>query len=81
MSDAIERAAISEHADLLNALHEMQGSLAYAVRRSTLADAESLIVSQEQEIVKLREAASNEFSRGFMSGQTNGFELGQRSRR
>lgn len=41
----------SEHADLLNDLDNMQHSAAYAVRRQTLAKAESVIVAQEKTIL------------------------------
>ena len=44
----------SKHADLLNALDEMQQSVAYAVRRDVLARAERVILSQEEEIQDLR---------------------------
>lgn len=50
MSDNIK----SEHAALLNRLSDMQESLAYAVARPTLAQAENLIVAQESEITRLR---------------------------
>jgi hypothetical protein len=43
----------SNHADLLNALNEMQGNLAYALRRSELRAAERLIVAQEKMITDL----------------------------
>ena len=43
----------SKHAELLNALDEMQHSLAYAVRRDILARAEQTIVSQEETIARL----------------------------
>jgi len=40
----------SEHADILNALDQMQKSPHYAARRSILAQAEQLIVAQEREL-------------------------------
>ena len=46
MSDKIA----SLHADVLNALDEMQQSSAYAVRRGVLAEAEQIIVQQEREL-------------------------------
>ncbi len=45
---------ISIHADTLNALHEMQQSIAYAVRRPVLAAAERIISEQEADIFRLR---------------------------
>lgn len=45
--------ATSKHADILNALSEMQASIAYAVRRSDLAAAELLIVDLERTIERL----------------------------
>lgn len=47
---------VSQHADTLNALADMQQSIAYAVRRQVLADAERIIVEQEQEILRMRRA-------------------------
>ena len=44
----------SKYAPVLNALNEMQQAVAYAVRKSDLAQAESLIVSLEQENAKLK---------------------------
>lgn len=44
----------SEHAHLLNALDEMQQSVAYAARRTTLHDAEVCIVQQEQQIADMQ---------------------------
>lgn len=41
---------VSQHADTLNALDEMQHSIAYAARRSVLADAERIIAEQEAEL-------------------------------
>lgn len=43
----------SKHAELLNTLDHMQGVMAYAARRDVLAEAERVIVSQEQEINRL----------------------------
>jgi hypothetical protein len=41
--------------DTLNALHNMQKNPAYALRRQVLADAEHIILGQEQQIAALRE--------------------------
>lgn len=38
----------SKHAALLNALFEMQHAMAYALRRSVLAEAEAVIVDMER---------------------------------
>jgi hypothetical protein len=46
----------SQHGKLLNALDDMQRSLAYALRRDTLAEAEQLILRQEQRIAELEAA-------------------------
>lgn len=43
----------SKHADLLNALDQMQQSPAYAVRRQVLAQAERVIPEQEETIAAL----------------------------
>lgn len=43
----------SKHADLLNALYEMQLSPVYAVRREALSQAEQVIFSQEEAIARL----------------------------
>ena len=51
MSDKIA----SLHADVLNALDEMQQSSAYAVRRGVLAEAEQIIVQQERELQSCKE--------------------------
>lgn len=40
----------SQHAELLNALDEMQQSIAYAARRDTLSEAERVIVAQEAQL-------------------------------
>jgi len=53
----------SKHADTLNALDEMQQSVAYAVRRSVLADAERIIVRQEETIAELLAALEEIVSR------------------
>lgn len=44
---------ISQHADLLNDLHDMSRSFVYITRRTTLKEAEDLIVAQEQRIKEL----------------------------
>ena len=44
-----------KYAKLLNQLYDMQDSIAYAARRSTLVDAESAIVSLERELAAARE--------------------------
>lgn len=49
----IEEQRISQHADTLNALAEMQHSIAYAARRSVLADAERIIAELEHENKRL----------------------------
>lgn len=49
----------SKHADLLNALDEMQQSPQYALRRDVLRQAENLISSQERRIDILSEAANS----------------------
>lgn len=43
----------TDHADLLNALSDMQASPAYALRREVLYRAETLIANQEQRIKAL----------------------------
>lgn len=48
----------SQHAEILNALDEMQASVAYAARRHYLAKAEQIIVQQEQRIAELEETVS-----------------------
>lgn len=45
--------ATSKHADLLNALDQMQASIAYAVRKPVLIQAERVIVNQEEKINEL----------------------------
>jgi hypothetical protein len=43
----------SKHAPTLNELCQMQESAVYALRKSTLAEAERIIVQQEEEIERL----------------------------
>ena len=56
-----EGAAVSElgikskHASLLNDLHAMAQSFAYAARKHVLMQAEGVIVAQELEIERLRQ--------------------------
>jgi hypothetical protein len=45
----------SKHAALLNALFEMQHAMAYAMRRSVLAEAEAVIVDYER-VERLQQA-------------------------
>lgn len=45
----------SQHAELLNALDEMQASHQYAARKPVLRNAETLIYAQEQEIIELKQ--------------------------
>jgi hypothetical protein len=47
----------TDHATLLNALHDMQRSPVYALRRGALQEAESLIVRQEKRIKELEAQA------------------------
>ena len=51
MSEGIK----SEHANVLNALSEMQGAVCYAVRRADLRAAEDTIVQLERDNATLRE--------------------------
>lgn len=46
----------TKHADLLNALDEMQRSPVYSLRRGALRQAEQLIAEQEQKIDRLKES-------------------------
>ena len=48
----------SDYADLLNALDAMANSPAYALRRSVIRQAETVIVSLEERIIKLKEQIS-----------------------
>ncbi len=50
----------SKHADLLNALDNMQRSPAYAVRREVLARAEAVIVEQERQLSADRQPPAGE---------------------
>ena len=45
----------SDYADTLNSLHDMQGSMYYAARRTVLRRAEQIIVDLEAENKRLKE--------------------------
>lgn len=53
MTSHAEASLESKHADLLNKLGDMIGSLNYAARRPVLKEAEQLIYSQEQQLTSL----------------------------
>ena len=62
----------SQHAEILNALDEMQASVAYAARRHHLAQAEQCIVWQEQRIAQLEAEVVQ------LKEEIDGWELGSR---
>lgn len=68
----------SDHADVLNALVEMQGTMLYAARRSTLMIAERTIVSLEKELRELRKRLTRDEA---LKLATDCFEYGQRDYR
>ncbi len=59
----------STHADLLNALSDMQKSPAYAVRRGILRQAE-LTIAEQEEVIKAQDLCINAAERAVESGKT-----------
>ena len=72
MTNHSEGGTLSKHADILNALDQMQQSPFYAVRRSVLARAEQIIVALERELAAARSALAEEERKLELANQVNG---------